>query len=977
MTIEFSGAGPNSGVVHVTLETEDAAAFDDQPMPKKLGDGNFGAVFAAESSNAQLAMKVIYAHQAPEIVSEDVLQTGFTDIAEAISYKNARVNEELTVGEKIYQRLAERKSEHAEFAFLLNNFAQHLVLPKYYTFELDKAKDFQVFAKRFKAADVEFSKFAYVMDRFECSLKDLMDYGGRKTDDEDAISGYSRLAKVPMRERERSAIPVLKQVAAGLRVLHAAGFRHQDIKPANVYFKRNAVLNVEFKLGDLGFLNPRPTAVAGSAMASTESLAIGTKHYRSVEQIDFSDTSEVTVRPLKGEKLAAVTSSDPKFAHTNIAAGDLVVFPRSASKRQFEIKTFEVLESDDRNPSNAKTVRIEIPTDGVNEGTILEEDLTQATFIKNPTARTDLFGLGALLFDILTAGDSPERFYDLLRKFDVKGTSIESSVLNYYENWIAEQHIDSDIAAIFHRVTGAADRDNVSIDVLTFLLRCCASDCEDSFYHKFKFDEPFQDGVKTPWELLGEELVTVEEAIGAKAYDNVNVNALTAETPPDPGVYTPKPSDRARNVLDLLKTLSDIGVENSDDARNRWLRGVSFLSEALTHLHRVHGQLSDPHVPDGTAYISLAPQHTGIGRLNHSLTYSERYAEVPWSEFWQKLRSLDSLVCSLELHQSMYQPIWWPSRMRRVKLDLITNDAPEEEQDKGPESADATDSTMDEVDENEAEDGATHDRSLEAPEEEPTLLEFRVRYSGFTQAWKSIAPGDYVILTEAKTSKAVFEVIEHAKQIVAVERRDTNSSNGDNLNLSVIRDSSGYVIKQFEPIDYLAGMYAIYMFHALFYTTDTVGVTDFGNAVSAQAVGFPVGDNLRRPSEYSAENAPSAMSVLGMFKGTSKSDAPFQAIAKQTCALCVWLMLGGYHSEDGQDAQLRIITDEIDAWKETVFAHLGLNRTDFARIAYSVNGDIEQIVLDKVKDDIGWRTVTGGDWRAMVDDYLKGDSRDR
>jgi hypothetical protein len=56
---------------------------------------------------------------------------------------------------------------------------------------------------------------------------------------------------------------------------------------------------------------------------------------------------------------------------------------------------------------------------------------TQAVIYKNQGLRTDLFGFGAIVYDLLTCGKSPERFYNNLIADDVLRTSVTSIMDNY------------------------------------------------------------------------------------------------------------------------------------------------------------------------------------------------------------------------------------------------------------------------------------------------------------------------------------------------------------------------------------------------------------------------------------------------------------------------------------------------------------------------------------------------------------------
>jgi len=929
-------------------------------MPVKLGDGNFGAVFSATGGNENLAVKVIYKHQVPDLPPSDGTTPVNQQIVDAVNYKRSRVEDELKVRERIFDRLSNPDTPHPEYAALVGSFGQHLVLPIVYHVAFDEAEDFKPFANQYQNANIEFSQFAYAMPRFEGSLKDLMDYPAPDAPTA-GRTGYGRLEKVVMKERERSAIPIIKDVAAGLRVLHAAGFRHQDIKPANVYYRFDGAHGIEFCLGDLGFLNPEPTALAGSVLASTDALAIGTKHYRSVEQIDFSDTAEVSVTPLDGTNDVELISHDPKFVHTNISVGDLVVFPKSASKYQYPITKFEIIDQGDNDQPPHVRLEFEVSSEGENgEADILPEERTQASFIKNPTARTDLFGLGGLLFDVLTAGDSPERFYELLRKFDVKGDSLQDKILNYYDNWKAEQHVDPDVSAIFKRVKGPNGSAPVSLEVLTFLLKCCASECSDSFFNAYHFDKPFVDGQPTPWERIGLEISRIEGLISAETYKGRDVNALTKLGDVTPNIVLEPPEERetSRDVLSLLRSLSATDTDDAVAIRDRWLRGIAFLGRAKDHLGMVSAKLDEfdgPCGEDGTAYISLAPQHTTI-EPGRSLYWKGDLAQVSWRALTQKLRSLDSLVCSLELHQSLYQPIWWPSRMRRVILSHTGDRVNGDESNTDKSTARTTRETP----------TKPHVRAEAANE-----LELTLKYSGFTLAWKGIAEGDYLILVDDKNIKTALKIIHTQDQTVTCEILGHPSGDAERTlpdNWEPSNAFQGYAIKSFNSVDYMAGMFAIYMFHALFYASSMKGVTDFDNLVSTHAINFPVGDEIQLPSAFANSQSSARFGFFGRAKGHPKSTT--DQVKLHSCALACWLMLGGYrHGVTDEEARHRI-TDEISKWWTATVVAVFATSSDVSQIDYAKNTPIPDGVTKNLNPNLSWSGVSTDSWREMVISYL-------
>ena len=159
---------------------------------------------------------------------------------------------------------------------------------------------------------VSVSDYALVMDRYEFSMKDLLECGPGQSDgsghryselregrrshrahgdhagprrsgsEVDAQHGlapearqrcrrasrrrprYELLKRMTFEDRIRTALPFLRDIVVGLSRLHRVSYRnggplfHLDIKPANIYIRQDDTKGVVCALGDLGFLPPEP-----------------------------------------------------------------------------------------------------------------------------------------------------------------------------------------------------------------------------------------------------------------------------------------------------------------------------------------------------------------------------------------------------------------------------------------------------------------------------------------------------------------------------------------------------------------------------------------------------------------------------------------------------------------------------------------------------------------------------------------------
>ena len=706
-----------------------------------------------------------------------------------------------------------------------------------------------------------------------------MEHGGRVASGEadGRRTAYARLKSVPLLERERSALPVISQVANGLRILHAVGLRHQDIKPANIYF-RNNVGTANFVLGDLGFLYAQNPVAAGSALVSPDALVIGTKHYRSIEQIDHSDVSEVSVEPGPDGAAVTVISRDPKFLRTNIRAGDLVVFPRSSSQTLFDIIDFQVVDpqGDETSPEVRMTISSQgrAGEDGHGDGgpLSLKDGLTQASFIKNPTERTDLFGLGAVLFDIISSGESAERFYELLRKYDVRGTRIQQSILNLYPTWISGQAVAPDISAIFQRVSGDG-RAHLNQGMLAFLLHCMMSEPDDSFYMRYFERKDGQQGV-TGWPAVTSSIDALVTQLGAQDYWRVGKNALTAAKPSEPPRPPLQPSREAISVL--------LPSFQQSEPLDRWLRAASFLNAMMELTRRItHKIRSSKHK---TAFISLKPEHLVLSRDDQIIKESDVVGHYSYSQYLGQLMVLDPLFSSLTSQPSAFLPAWWQSRLRRVYVRLWPED-----------------------------DGAA---STTAEAETDNVIRVAVSSTDFSVPGQSVQAGDFLVVSNEESAHSLYDVRETGDGWLKMLKNETVEAERENTAVEFRRDEdrSGYLVKSFDAGGYYGGMLSVYLFYALFAGGGRHGVEHFGRAVISKALYYPM-VSLPKPSESSETKQ------TGWPFGRRKSkEEEIHELVHHTIRLYVWLMLGGFHRNE---ERMDTIRSEISQWKDRVAGILG------------------------------------------------------
>ncbi len=136
-------------------------------------------------------------------------------------------------------------------------------------------------------------------------------------------------------DRIRTALPFLRDIVVGLSRLHRVSYQHGgplfhlDIKPANVYVRRDDAKGIVCALGDLGFLPPE-LAFDRTMDTSVDDLPLGTLHFRSPEQKEHFDVANVEAH-VEGDAVF-LDVRDPKFAGSFIEKGDSVLFSRDKSR---------------------------------------------------------------------------------------------------------------------------------------------------------------------------------------------------------------------------------------------------------------------------------------------------------------------------------------------------------------------------------------------------------------------------------------------------------------------------------------------------------------------------------------------------------------------------------------------------------------------------------------------------------------------
>ena len=379
----------------------------------------------------------------------------------------------------------------------------------------------------FIAMGVSVSDYALVMDKYEFSMKDLLEIGPgesywikpsvledlfakRGTSVPDSLTaivktreelerlvseaslgeeevqhlkdgiepppaGYEILKRMTFEDRIRTALPFLRDTVVGLKRLHTVSYEyggplfHLDIKPANIYVRRDDQKGIVCGLGDLGFLPPEP-GFDRTMDTSVDDLPLGTLHYRSPEQKEHFDVANVEIHTGDGSLYLDVR--DPKFSGSFVEKGDSVLFSRDKTRTRHII--VDIIPATATAPAR---VQIAARSDPSREG-----EQTQVVFLKRQEYRTDLFGVGAIAFDLISCGRSSERFYESIRRFEFDGSepgSVESTIAKYrrVKDGLADE---PELVHIFEPLRHGSEY--APETYVELILRCMLYNAEKTFY---------------------------------------------------------------------------------------------------------------------------------------------------------------------------------------------------------------------------------------------------------------------------------------------------------------------------------------------------------------------------------------------------------------------------------------------------------------------------------------------------------------
>jgi serine/threonine protein kinase len=364
------------------------------------------------------------------------------------------------------------------------------------------------------------SRFALVLEYCTCTLKDLLEQEWYCATDNDGFTikpvptqsrfaldktnasptaaiapspryiGYQILSNLSYAHRASAILPFLIGVARGLVTLHSAEKMHHDIKPGNVFIQLSDQ-SVTTLLGDFSFV--AQAADEGTTEAVLRDVInTGSAHFRSPEQRDFSEVYQAYIIHRAGPRQRfALRVSDPKFRRSLITPHDKLVF---SSDQEGTLYTVESSQGSD----NAWLIFLTKDDETMRRDFLEQAAPTQIAIYKMPTMASDIFGFGALTFDLMSGGSSAERFYEVLRTVDYEGSKYNvATIMELYRRLVKNASIESNHEAlreVFQRLSiELPPRPGVEFDacpeaLFSIIIRCMTFKLDGSLSRSLRYD---------------------------------------------------------------------------------------------------------------------------------------------------------------------------------------------------------------------------------------------------------------------------------------------------------------------------------------------------------------------------------------------------------------------------------------------------------------------------------------------------------
>jgi len=336
-------------------------------------------------------------------------------------------------------------------------------------------------------------------------------------------------------------------------------------------------------IGDLGFLMV-PEMMDSGISNIKEILPLGTRHYRSPEQKDYFDLCDVEIRYIEEDDSVILVIKDPKFKDSIIEVGDFLNFSKDSSREKYYISDI------DKNQSST-IIKLGVEFQKL-KARLKPDKCTQVIFYKEQAVRTDLFGFGAILFDLLTCGKSPERFYDNIRAYDNENNDVIKMMELYRQVSMFQAH-EPGLFHVFAPFKHEKDPEYAPPEIVELILKCMFYKAKNTFFRSIIGTDNESDNRYLAMEAVFNDLRQLDTKYRCERVDNALFNGESSPSKHEVFTILNKKLSELQN-RSLSNRLAD-GVwyynkliDLVKDTLKKSTKGDTFFSEMLPNNLAVH-----------------------------------------------------------------------------------------------------------------------------------------------------------------------------------------------------------------------------------------------------------------------------------------------------------------------------------------------------------------------------------------------------